>query len=250
MSRWMRHPVVFGDWTELVAEPHRVRDRQDYRAVEQEFEDALQRAIAAGAQPPLDFVGAGMTGIVFRAGGQAFKVARGSAATFLQEEAEWLRDAARVPGVREHVVRFTRYDATHGVLVREHVPQREDYRRNESKLFDLHQRIGKLMRTVGWGAPEFKPDSYVYAPHRGPVLVDASMPHRFGRRAIEYVVDVLRGRRPLPKRSYQSEKDAWKDLAFDVRREATDKLVPVATANALIRRIALKAPGAAEWLVS
>ena len=250
MPHWMRHPTALGDWTEAVSEPRRVRERQDYRAVSAEFEDATQRAIGAGAKPPLEFVGAGMTGIVFRHGAQAYKVARGSAATFLQDEAEWLRGALQVPGVREHVVRFIRYDAPRGVLVREHVDQREDYRRNESKLFDLHQRIGKLMRSVGWGAPEFKPDSYVYAPHRGPVLVDASMPHRFGRRAIEYVVDVLRGRRPLPKRSYQTKEQAWTDLAFDVRREATDKLVPVATANALIRRLAEKAPGAAEWLMT
>ena len=250
MARWMRHPKSLGGWAETVSEPQRVRDRQDYQAVKGEFDDAAGRAVVAGAQPPLEFVGAGMTGIVFRVAGTAFKVARGSAATFLQDEAELLRDAARVPGVREHVAKFERYDARCGVLVREHVEQREDYRRNESKLFDLHQRIGRLMRSVGWGAPEFKPDSHVYAPHRGPVLVDASMPHRFGRRAIEYVIDVLRGRRLLPRRSYQTEEQAWTDLAFDVRREATDKLVPVATANALIRRLAEKAPGAAEWLIS
>jgi len=105
------------------------------------------------------------------------------------------------------------------------------------------------MEPHGWGAPEFKPDSFVYAPHRGPVLVDASMPNRLGRRMVAYVLDVLNGRRPLPRTFRGDEAGAWKDLAFYIRREATAGAIPKDIANQLIQRVMRKTPGAAEWLI-
>ena len=78
-------------------------------AVLPEMPSVVERALAAGARPPLEYVGAGMTSVVFCTGDVAFKVGRRATPTLrrmLGEEAEWLEAAGRVPGVREHVAQF------------------------------------------------------------------------------------------------------------------------------------------------
>jgi hypothetical protein len=173
--------------------------------------------LAASARPPLEYVGAGMTGIVFCAGDVAYKVARDTRPIdhqIFEEEAEWLEAASHVPEVAPHVARFRHFDPENLVIERDcpHPdPDMSAWRYGEGKLFDLHGRIEREMIPHGWTAPEFKPDSYVIT-SRGPVLVDASMPSRVGAELAQYIEDVVSGEREL--RTTQPS-----DLAFYVRRE-------------------------------
>ena len=187
--------------------------------VHPQMEDIVRRAIAAGAKPPLEYVGAGMTAVVLCAGKTAYKIARTKGDDrFLSKEAEWLTTAKTVPWVKDHVAKIRRFDRENTVIIREcPMPDPEGgargmtpYRYGEGKLFDLHQEIGKRMIPYGWTAPEFKPDSYVITEH-GPVLVNASMPSRVGQRLLDYVRDVLEGRRNSSER--------LSDLAFAIRLE-------------------------------
>jgi hypothetical protein len=176
-----------------------------------------------------------MTGVVFcDEAGKAFKVARGrpEESSVVAEEAAYLRQATKIPGVREHVARGVRYDDKERVLVRECVrpsPKR-DRRVNEKRLFDLHQRIASRMKRYGWGSPEYKPDSYVYTRDRGPVLVDAGFAHRRGQALVEHVLDLLNERKPWPKY------DRPTDVAWALRMERGDS-VPEVVANKLLARL-------------
>jgi hypothetical protein len=178
----------------------------------------VARARAAGARPPLEYVGAGMTGVVLCAGDVAYKVARDTRPIdhqFFEEEADWLAAASQVPAVAPHVAHLHDFDPESLVIVRDCVradPEQSAWRYGEGKLHDLHRQIERDMIPYGWTAPEFKPDSYVLTT-RGPVLVDASMPSRVGNELAQYVEAVVADERPL-----------WttrpEDLAFAVRMEA------------------------------
>lgn len=174
-----------------------------------EGSDAIFRARAVGARGPLTFVGAGMFGIVLCDDrGNAYKVGRigrheddrEAASSFARsnigDEGEWLQAAAQVPEVAPHVARFVAWYPNRIVLVRECVAGRPGRWADESKLFDLHQRIRKAMIPHGWGSPEFKADSYVNRESDGvPILVDASMALRFGHGLLAYARDIVSGRR-------------------------------------------------------
>jgi hypothetical protein len=215
-----------------------VREREHApKVIEDEIDEAATRAEHAGAKGELEFIGVGMTGIVFcDQAGRAFKVSRkhrkeGAQSTAIKEEAAWFQQAAQVPGVKEHVPRDVSYDDRNHVLVRECVraaPGR-DRRRNEKKLFELHQRIRSAMGVYGWSAPEFKPDSYVYT-RRGPILVDGGFANRQGHALVRDVLDVLNDRRALAKHERLSS------LAFDLRIER-GRTIPVDIANRLLKRM-------------
>ena len=84
-------------------------------------------------------------------------------------------------------------------------------------LTDIVEGLG-LMLPLGWTSPEYKEDSYIirdvqYYGDRGePVLVDVSMAHRTGPRLLEYVEDVIAGRR-----SWGQERP--RDLGYHLRAE-------------------------------
>lgn len=209
---WAAAPAQ--DWHAVLAPGD---ERYIPKVVLPQMPDVVARALAAGARPPLEYVGAGMTGVVFCAGDIAYKIARDTQPIdhhIFEEEAEWLKAAARVPGVASHVARFRHFDPENLVIERDcpHPdPDMSAWRYGENRLFDLHRQIEHEMIPHGWTAPEFKPDSYVLTT-RGPVLVDASMPSRVGDELAQYVRDVVAGEREL-----------WTtrptDLAFSVRRE-------------------------------
>lgn len=203
-------------------------------AVAGEAEDAAARAFAAGAPSPLEYIGAGMTAFVFCAGDVAYKVARHPehpvAERFMTDEAEWLATAGGVPWVRDHVAEFDRLDHEHLVIVRECVSGKTGTWGQSSKLRDIHGEIERLMIPYGWTAPEFKEDSYVVARGRGPVLVDASMPLRVGKRLVMYVQDILAGRRPAGD-------DRPSDLAFYVRREMQQGTIPPGVGGRVLERL-------------
>jgi len=171
------------------------------------------RAIEHGA---VEYIGAGMTGVVFCAGSRAFKVARDTRPIdhkFFDDEAEWLEAASRVAEVAPHVAKFHSFDRVNLVIVRacpRTAPDMSPYRYGEDKLHALHGRIEKAMLPHGWTSPEFKADSYVIT-SEGPVLVDASMPSRVGVVLVEYIADILAGRRA----GYENAST----LAFELRRE-------------------------------
>jgi len=209
--------------------------------IEDQLEEAEQRVYRAGAAGALEYIGTGATGIVFcDQAGKAFKAARDSrAARVIEEEAAWLRDAAKIPGFDRHVARGVRYDKKNDVLVRECVipSKTRDRRVNEKRLRRLHERLGaSMLKTYGYGAPEYKPDSYVYTRDRGPVLVDAGFAIRRGKALVKNVLDVLNQRRPL------EHKQEARDLAFELRYERGDT-VPVDVANRLLRRLQAIDPG-------
>jgi len=155
-----------------------------------QIDSAVARAIAAGAEAPLDLQGLGMTAWVFcDARGVAYKVARDlsrSVFGMLAQEAEWLRVANTVPGVQMHVARFYAWRPDLGVIVRECVrAKRRDLQRRmktEGDLWDLHRAIERAMLPYGFTAPEIKADSYVLTRDRGPVLVDAGFANKTGSR--------------------------------------------------------------------
>ena len=201
----------------------KIKNREDVpRVIEGEIDGAVSRAIASGARSPVEYVGAGMTGIVLTDGKKVYKVARHSRST-LAEEAEWLLDAAKVPFVKGHVAGHVVWNAEHGVIVRDYVKGRPGRWGEEGKLRDLHDEIERHMLPAGWSAPEFKGDSYIMT-DAGPILVDASMPSRVGKNLVGYVEDVLDGKREAS--------ETLSDLAFMLRREVIAKFNPKGTIEA------------------
>lgn len=207
--------------------------------LEGEMEPALRNARAAGASGPLEFVGAGMFGIVFcDYDGKAWKVFRRPPdmepahllflRDALEEEYEWLRAAARTEAA-PHVARVFAMHPEELVLERECVPGRAGGWGDARALSELHARIGKALNPVGWTAPEFKESSYIIPDDGVPVLVDISMPIRIGTTLADWVEAVLEGRR----RTHEE----WHSLAFYLLREMRMKTVPEDRAKELIRRL-------------
>ncbi len=219
-----------------------------------EILEAAPRAIAAGAKPPLAFVGIGMTGIVFadRNRNLAYKVARDDfSRSQIQEEAEWFRAAAKNPETRHLVPRGVRYHRPSGVLIRQYVDGKPGGEWGDDRdIYAQHSALFKAMIPYGWTAPEKKSDSWVVSRKRGKkraVLVDGGQAIRVGQVLLRHVLAVARGTKPLPRGETLS------DLAYAVYRERRTERYPEGTlALADVRRAlrALRAAGASfEWEV-
>jgi hypothetical protein len=181
---------------------------------ESEIRDAAVRAVRAGATPPLDYIGIGMTGVVFCDSSYAYKVARGPHVVgTLAEEAEWLATASEIPEVREHIAQFISWDPRLGVIVRECVSGRPGGWGSSRKVSDLFDAIAPHMLAAGWTMPELKEDSVVFDENGHGKIVDASMPSRVSNRLLAYIESVLEGRRS--PRDYETVSD----FAFYIRRE-------------------------------
>lgn len=211
---------AFGDYPDLIDDQRLITNEDQIPGViESEIPDTSRRALASGAKAPLEFVGAGMTGIVYKdATGTAYKVGRHLNSInkrILSEEYEWFKAANSDSKVAPHVAKVYRYDPRNVVLVREHIDGYPGAWSQESSLRDLMLQIDSRMRSKhGWSAPEFKGDSFIYS-SRGPILVDASMPHRFGHNLVEYVAQIVQGKR-------RALGESNSDLAFYLRRELMD----------------------------
>lgn len=205
------------------------------RAYGSDVEDITRRAVAAGAVPPLRWLGTGETAMVFcDANGRGWKVARDTNAltvNLLAVEAEWLATAANISGVAEHVARLFAWHQDHCVIERECVKPRERWQVDDRRLLALHNRIGVLMRPYGWTSPEYKIDSWVVTSDRGPVLVDAGRALRIGWRNARHAVDVMAGRRAAVGSS------PWLSLRYGLESDATSKLIPTAVANRIGERL-------------
>lgn len=201
-----------------------------------EIREAAPRAIAAGARAPLEYLGMGGYGIVFRDARRTWKIARSAfAARGLAEEYEWFRTAAQVPWVRDHVVRVYAWHPREGVLERESLEPRGPLgwtRPDRRQTWAIHREIQDRMIPYGWSAPEYKDTSYIHVRGRGAVLFDGSMAHVLGSRMARYVTDILAGR---------TTPDAYENagtLAFYIRREVDEGAIPKHIGARLLERIA------------
>lgn len=212
-------------------------------AVRQEFREevfrAEERARRAGAEGPLEVAGIGMYGIVFcderNHAWKAFRREHASEQNLvflreeLDEEYEWLLDAART-SIAENVARAFAAHREEIVLERECVQGFPGGWADSTALGRLHGEIEKAMVPMGWTAPEFKENSYVYEFGTGiPHLVDISMAQRIGVNLARYVKDVLEGRRKTNNR--------WHDLAFFVIREIPYRTIPEDVWRPLLARL-------------
>lgn len=209
-----------------------------------EIPSALRRALSAGARPPLRYVGAGGYGIVFcDPEGTAWKVARmaeGASekhANFMREsfaeEYEWLRDAAG-SSIRDFVAQVYGFHPDEIVVERECVFGRPGGWADEPRLADLHKRIEHVMVPLGWNAPEFKGDSYIIQEDGTPKLVDISLVQRLGRNLLDWIWEVLAGRRLTH--------ETWHSLAFYVLREMREGAVTEAEACAVLDELVKRDP--------
>jgi hypothetical protein len=216
-----------------------------YPSVRPFIPEAYERALQAGAKPPLTYVGAGQYGIVFCDNwGHAWKVARLSPDAndrerlfmleSVAEEYEWLRDAARTE-IAPHVAKVYAIHEAELVLERECVDGHPGTWGDDGRLRKLHHKIWDVMIPVGWTAPEFKEDSYIIRPSGQAVLVDISMALRVGENLAGWVEDVLLGRRKT--------RADWHDLAFYLYRERREGTIPKERADPLLRRLLEKDPG-------
>jgi hypothetical protein len=178
--------------------------------------DAAYRALEAGAEPPLEYIGAGATGIVFCDPNFAFKVSRRKKGHTLDDEAEWLETAGSIPEVRQYVASLEHWDPEHKVIVRECVRGDRGTWGGSRKIHELWDFIAPYMLAEGWTMPELKEDSVVFVDGT-PKIVDAGMVSRVSNRLLGYVEAILDGR---------IEPDNYEDhstLAFYVRREFGQK---------------------------
>lgn len=208
------------------------------KAIEGEIDDAVTRAGAAGADGALEYVGAGMEGIVFCQGSTAYKVGRRGVS--LEDEADFLRKANTVHRIKDHVARFIRYDKRNHVLVRECVRGERLKWSQERKAYDLTDDIQKAMEPYGFLAPERKPDSWLMVRGRGPVLVDAGFATPVGHELVKHTLDVINER--APRGTYESNES----LAFHIRQER-DKTIPAPVANKILRRLYQTRENATKW---
>jgi hypothetical protein len=196
-----------------------------------EVAEAERRARKAGARGALRYVGAGASGIVFCDARRAFKVSRwrkGFARDGFTSEAEWLQAANRNRIARKHVAKFYRYHPGLMVIERECVEGRRGRWSDGTKLYAIHEKIGKAMHP-DWSAPEFKEDTYIFRERDNrPVLVDAGSAHRKGPTLARYVEDVLNKRRKAV--------EPLRDMAFAVRWER-GTTIPVERADKLLSQL-------------
>ena len=193
------------------------------RIVLGDMDHIVERAMAAGAKAPLEYIGAGMTSVVLRSGAQSYKVARNLSPTRhanFEDEAEFFAACMRVAWVREHVAELRGFDAQRLVIVKAYVPRDPTMRLSqyEHSLWEVHKKIERLMLPHGWGAPEFKNDSYIPTA-RGAVLVDGTFTQRCGKTLLKYARDLLDGRRPWWT-------ETPRDLGFALRMEVGRTLTP------------------------
>jgi DNA-binding MarR family transcriptional regulator len=205
--------------------------------------DAVERALRAGAVPPLRYLGTGMTAHVFAdSTGRAFKVST-VVSDFRREafarEAAWLRSAGRSRATRDQVAKFHSFDPENVVIVREHVkgiahgkhPKTGEY------LEEVAQRRfaaleAPLLRR-GWTVPEQKPESWRFSeedPEVGKIF-DAGMAWEVGRRLVTKALRLLKkGGTPEQlndvMRDVRNEATHWKSptIRLDVARRLLDAL--------------------------
>lgn len=194
-------------------------------AIQPELEDAKERARSAGAQEPIQYVGAGAAGIVLSDRNGCWKVGRGGRFS-LEDEFEFLSDAFRA-GAR--VVQVLAFHPEENVIERECV-QGHPGGWGTRGVRAAYEAIAAVVNPLGWRGPEYKEDSFIVEDETNAlVLVDGGNVHRFGPRLADYIEDVIDGKR--------QRQDSWADLAWHLRMDAQDGLIDPARATELAKRL-------------
>lgn len=214
-------------------DPNTVPER-DRAVLGDELEAAAVRAVKAGAGP-MEYMGAGAEGIVFCDGDTAYKAGRPGRGT-LALEAAFFEQANKIPGAREHVAKFKRYDEANDVLVRECVRGKRLKWDQEDKVYNLSDALARVMAPYGFSAPERKPDSWVMVRGRGPTLIDGGFAHDRGQQLVKRVLDVLNKRRPAT--GWQNRLST---LVAGVEHER-ERTIPSKIADRLIARLQAAEP--------
>lgn len=186
-----------------------------------EIVDAAERAVKAGGEAPLEFIGIGAQGVVLCDRHHAFKVGRNwgtNRVRNLEDEAEWLMTASQIREVRPFVAAFIDWNKKLGVLTRECPRGTSGTWGASEKVRATFNKVEPYMLAAGWGMPEFKEDSVVFTGGRAQI-VDAGFPHRISNRLVSFVESVLEGRR---RREPADFEDSLSDLSFELRRELTE----------------------------
>lgn len=255
--RLMLEPVVFAVAAHVLDQGAAARNPQPqldlgrlfeserFTSYRNEIRDAAKRALAAGAEQPIDFVGMGAQGIVFcerKPGGLAYKVARwwdegrerAEMMDSLRSEFEWLLAAKAHPESAPFVVEPVRVDYENGVLVRECARGERP-----SWNFDLEPYYDRTRSVPGWSPPEFGEKQWIMT-SEGPKLVDAGFATRLGDTFARHVAGVLSG-------AIQSG-ESLNDLAWAVGIEAMDGRMDKGVALRLLAELRVR--GASEELTS
>lgn len=181
--------------------------------------EAAERAVKAGGEAPLEFVGIGMYGVVLCDAHHAYKASRGANPRFLGDEAEWLATASQMKEVRPYIAAFVAWDKNLGVITRECVQGRPGGWGSAEKVRALFSKIEPYMLAAGWGMPEFKEDSIVFDESGRGKLVDAGSANRISNRLAAYVESVIEGKRPQAESHFQ---ERVQDLAWQLERELSE----------------------------
>jgi hypothetical protein len=216
---------IVENWDEI---PKDVR----YHVGTDRLQDEVQRALNVGAEPPLEWVGSGMTGSVFcDAQSLAYKVAHyqddHSRGTF-QREFEWLEEAFSIGLPVSEPVEL---DLDELVIVRTCPVGRPGGWADTKRLQELHyEEMAPAMEKAGWKMPEFKTDSYIIGDDGSATLVDASFPIRIGIGMLKYARDVASGKRD----PYQGSPS---DVAMDLQTEILMERVDEKVAKPIVKRL-------------
>lgn len=213
-----------------------------------ELPGIVGRAVSAGAEGPLHYMGAGAFGAVLcDADARAWKVARFQKepspkhALFMGEqfsnEYEWLWAAGASP-ISGYVPAVYDFHPEEVVLERECVFGRPGGWADEARLFRIHKEIEEAMIPIGWTAPEFKGDSYIIEGSGVPKLVDISMVQRVGANLAGWIEEVL-------DRKRQTHEN-WHSLAFYLLREMREKTLSGEEACPLLFRLVEEDPAIAK----
>lgn len=201
-----------------------------HASVRAELPRILARLNAAGYDGDYDVLGAGMTSVVLRdrRTGYALKVARDAAgAETITDEYEFLVSLEGTSAAK-YLPAVYQFDALAGVLVREGVEGRPGSPMTRG-LQDVFEVIVESAKRAGWTRPEFKENSFIVREDGSIVMVDVGFALRTGHRLVAYVERVLSS--PVKQRR------VYADLAWALRMDAADGLIPVRIATELQARM-------------
>jgi hypothetical protein len=193
--------------------------RSQWWKYHEEIAEAAERAVKAGGEAPLEFVGIGMYGVVLCDQHHAYKVSRGKNPRFLGDEAEWLATASQIREVRPHIATFVDWDKGLGVITRECVQGRPGGWGAADKVRAVFSKIEPHMLAAGWGMPEFKEDSVVFDEAGRGKLVDAGSANRISNRLASYIESVIAKKRPQGESHFE---ERIQDLAWQLQRELSE----------------------------
>lgn len=200
---------------------------------------AAERAVSAGATEALSFVGIGMYGVVFcddnDVAWKVFRRAPESTADHLlflrtigADEFGFLKGAEGSLASR-FVAGAYDFHPDEIVLERECVQGSPGTPGDSAELHKTFHKIAQAMEPRGWGAPEYKEDSFIFDESGVPKLVDAGFANRIGMNLADYVAAILEGHLEAHYKP--------RDLAFFVIREFQEKAIPEDVARSLLREL-------------